>query len=118
MSSNLKKEESFFKLPSTALESKQSYRSKKLPFNYMVITPNNIQMIFNLMDYLSRAKVLVDMRLLEIMIKITRKFSQFNFRGFMDIERAKSSFELKFYLGLDMILSNKFISIKFHATMK
>ena len=83
-------EDPFFKMPQKQDEEKVH-----------VVTSNNIQFIYNLIGYLSNAKMMVDFKLVELLIKILRVLPRFTFKGFPDNTKAKESFELRFYSGID-----------------
>lgn len=89
------------------------------------VTPANQPFILGLLSYLAKAKHLVDTRFLDVACKLLKfalqayqgrtvlKFS----RGWADSDAAQQVFYLKFISGVETILSNKYLPIKYHAQL-
>ncbi len=96
------------------------------------ITPQSIPLIYNLLSYLSQCNNFIQdssNRLLDLLVHLLRLYLAhlgggpgsktirlFSFaRGFPDSERAEQSFSVKFLSGVDGVLGNKYLPIRYHA---
>jgi len=101
------------------------------------VTPSNQSLILNLIDYLSHTKHVVDTVILDLFCKIVRMMMAqtsssseqnvdrkkirriFDFsKGFPDPERAHLDFEKRFYHGVETILGNKYLPIRYHSLIR
>eukprot|EP00347_Sterkiella_histriomuscorum_P009815 403339780 len=81
------------------------------------ITPQNMKLILNLLDYLENTKNVADQCLLDLLLTLVIIIPKMQFLGFPDNISAKSGFEIKFYSSLERILSNKHLPIRFNAQL-
>ena len=84
------------------------------------------------MQYLANAKIIADPRLVDMFCKLLRTLmisrndrgmtippnqqNVFDFsRGFPDKDLARSYFEFKLFNGVEQVLENKYLPVKYHA---
>ena len=91
----------------------------KLPHgpNMIEVKPGNQGLILHLLRYLSETRIIVDSRLVDLVIVLMTAISRgLEFTsGFHDTEDAKIGFKAKFYAGLEQVLENKYLPVKYHS---
>ena len=79
----------------------------------MVVTPGNQGLIFHLLRYLGDASIIADPRLIDLTTTLMSMLQH-------DVElssgfRDTAQFKSRFYSGIERILENKYLPVKYHS---